>query len=125
MRRWIPPVLLAALLCAGCGDAAAGQVPADQMPSARVAAAEVAGGRCPQQEPPYVANQGKGLGGTLVPVAADKLVICRYDGVNGPRPLALAGENTLTGSASVTSWRKRFNALPQPGPGRFNCPNDD
>jgi hypothetical protein len=125
MRRLFLLALLAGMVCAGCGDAPAGQVPEDQMPSARAAVAEVAGGQCPQQEPPYVANQGKGLDGTLVPVIPDKLIVCRYDGLNEPRPLALAGERTLTDSTSVTSWRKRFNALPKLGSGRFNCPNDD
>ena len=38
---------------------------------------------------------------------------------------ALAGQGTVTDPATVKSWRKRFNALAKPGPGRVNCPNDD
>jgi hypothetical protein len=127
MRRVIPHVLLAGALAgliAGCGSAT-GLVPDGQVPSARAAATEVVGGRCPQQKPQYVANQGKGLGDSLVPVTATRMIVCRYDGLNGSHPLALAGQGTVTDPAAVKSWRKRFNALAKPGSGRVNCPNDD
>jgi len=127
MRRVIPLVLLTGVLAgltAGCGSATV-QVPDGQLPSARAAATEVADGRCPQQKPQYVANHGQGLGDSLVPVTATSMIVCRYDGLNGPHPLALAGQGTVTDSATVKSWRKRFNALPKPGSGRVNCPNDD
>jgi hypothetical protein len=127
MHRVIPLVLLAGALCAltaGCGNTSS-QVPGGQLPSARAAAGEVAGGRCPQREPPYVANQGKRLGDSLVPITASRMIVCRYAGLNDPGPLALSGQGTVTDKTTVASWRKRFNALPKPGQGRVNCPNDD
>ena len=124
MRRAIPIVFMAGALCAGCGGAGAGQVPAGQLPSARAAAAQITGGRCPKQEPPYVASTGKGLGGALVPGSPRTMVVCRYAGLNDAPPLGLEGEGTVTDEASVRAWRQRFDALPTPR-GRFNCPNDD
>lgn len=72
-----------------------------------------------------MANTGEGFDRSLVPIAARELIVCRYAGLDDPHPQRLDGRGTVTDPASVASWRKRFDALPEPAGGRFNCPNDD
>jgi hypothetical protein len=114
-HRSLPLAAAACSIAIAVGAAVAGASPASR----------VARGSCPSHGPTTVYSSRTGANQSLVPPSPDRLLLCRYSGinpVNGGR--ALTAHRLVTSRAKVTRFADEFNALPEFPPGIFNCPVD-
>lgn len=120
----IVPAALAVLLLAGACSATARRQPVGRSSSgARPAAAPAVDQGCPKTAPKRPTNTGAALTKSLVPAAAERLVLCRYPG--SMEQAGPSARTVLSDHATVESWRQKFNALPAAPAGRRFCPFDD
>ncbi len=60
----------------------------------------------------------------LAPAGARAIRLCRYDGLNAPRPRRLTHSTLIAGGATVAGLVRQFDRLPS-GAGTYACPVDD
>jgi hypothetical protein len=71
------------------------------------------------------ARPGPSVVSPLVPIEAQYLVLCRYNGMNERPYRKLRAARTVIDAAAVRRWRTRFNDLPPVPAGPRSCPADD
>jgi len=94
-------------------------------PSGSAVNTSIEAGRCPPTSPLNFRNPGPRLDDILVPVAARKLILCRYNGANATPWLGLTESKVVVDAQAADRWRQRFNSLPALQPGANDCPLDD
>ena len=109
------------VLCGCVSTSTQGVTPAG--PSDPTAQALLAG-RCPTRPPgTVVPGAGVGSGKPFEPLAADKVLICRYPGYTGVATLGPPQLIRVDGRSQAAVWQARFNSLDLIKPGSaYNCP---
>lgn len=114
-RRSLPLAAVACAVVIAVGAAVAGASPASR----------VAPGSCPAHGPTTVYSSRTAANQSLVPPNPDRLLLCRYSGINPHNGgQALIAHRLVTSRAKVSRFADEFNALPTFPPGIFNCPAD-
>ena len=70
-------------------------------------------------------NANPRSGSELVPGNPARLLLCRYWGLNGPRPRKLAAHRLLRETAKVDVYASVLDNLQQRPEGTYNCPEDE
>jgi hypothetical protein len=92
---------------------------------ANTALSELKAGRCPTKQPGTPVSDVAGTGDSMVPIAADRVLLCAYAGLDpgpGVARYGLATEAVVTDPAKISDLRNVLNSLGNEPNGTYNCP---